>query len=236
MKLILATLAVAMLATAAPAQSVTMPAEVVLNPDLGLPLSVTIEWEGDSVGFTESLGDEVMIIRAHSDDPKRVKLVVFVSRGAKSGTYYLQAAACKAGKMTPFKSTKVVVKGETPPTPPVPPTPVPDSTLVKALKAAYASDTHAGKADNMSRLAAVHKASIKIVEAGVATAQEFQDKFMESKDALIPDRNLLLAERKVIQAELQKVFPADLTQPLGDPARVKATLQTISDAIKEAIK
>lgn len=138
----MAVVALVLLTSATVGQTVKMPEQIVLDPSVGLPMSVQIEWDGDDVSWTTKLGDDIVVFREHSSDPKSVRLMLFISRGAKEGTYYLQAASCKDKKMSPFASTKIVVRSGTPvppgPTPPPPgpnpPGPTPDPGPVKVGK------------------------------------------------------------------------------------------------------
>lgn len=225
-----------LIASSALAQSVKMPPAVKLDPAVGLPVSVTIEWEGDDVSWTEKLSDDIVVFREHSSDPKVVRLMVFVARGAKEATYNLNAAACKDKKMSPFGTTKVVVgKGDNPKPPDPDPTPV--TPLGKAFKDALAACEESDKVDRVKKLAVLYrKAGDAIVKSEkVKTVADLFTALTGMYEELGVNKTVkpVLA---VINAELAKVLPVKADDPYGDPARLTALFQKISDALTESVK
>ncbi len=105
-----------LLASAASAQSVKLPAEIKVQP--GRLASVLIEYDGDDVRWTTP--PELDVFREYDPDAKKIRLRLI---GYTAGKSYLHAVAAKGGKLSDF-ATCLIIVGEPPdpgPKPPVPP-------------------------------------------------------------------------------------------------------------------
>lgn len=231
----LAILLMLALPLAAPAQSVTLPKEVrgavgawlIVAPEVldgGQP-----EWEWD---------ERLQLVPLDLLLPPEfiVKLKGKVFTATAPGRYEVRAWNAKGDKASKLSRCIVVVgdPGPTPPPGPGPaPPPVPSDPFVKALQAAYDVDPEPQKARYKTDMATVFRAAVSDVnDPQFKTAGQLQEFMRAAMDRLIGNR--LVPLRKVVFAEVLKVWPSESTQ-LDTTIRdtTVATFQRIAKALDQ---
>ena len=146
-------------------------------------------------------------VAAYQD--KAAKTLVLTSGSA--ATYYVSCVEYQTGKG--FLRTDYLVVftgGPAPPVPPGPDPPVPTPTFDEDLRRAYAAETDPKKGYYLSALTAVYRLGPTVAnQAAIKSWKQLFDTMhaMAVNPIALPDDNVLLGVRKVIQTELRRVLP-----------------------------
>ena len=122
------------------------------------------------------------------------------------------------------------------PTPPIPPDPpIPTDPFTKALQAAYSTDPDTAKPANIVKLAALYRVASEPATLNDPSLVTFADLLAQMKKAsgkVLPATGIM-SVRRVIEAELNAMFPTDPTKPIDralaakELAKIATALETI---------
>lgn len=138
----------------------------------------------------------------------------------------------------------VLTVGQVPPPPgpqpgptPPPPPPAPVDPLVKELKAAYAGEADAAKAEHMKAYAALYRQAGKDDMAAIKTVADLFSWLLQARRKLVPD-GALPKVRPIFAAQLEAVVGKKAADELSfeQKQRAGALFSRLAEAIEEAIR
>ncbi len=209
-------------------QTVTIDKEVITKA--GRMASVTIKSDGKTTGYTVVPNENLDIFREYDPDPTVIKLRLL---SYSNGTYYIVASTTLNDKIDTKVCTVTVGPGSVPPAP----IPLPETQLLKNLKAVYAADSSVTKETELEALIALYDQGSVFVKtrSDLKTYGQVWTSFSEVAKTLGCSKKLI-AVQQLIQNEMQiagiPISPSDGGLTI-DKEKLVPQLQRIAALLKQ---